>query len=425
MKSIKKPTKYVILLLVLASSFSFNSVARASYEQTLVCVQVGTPPVVRSWTNITLIYDNQFHDPMELQEEIDRIHNLVPDLVDIGVIGQSIQGRNLTYLRITNEQNTEQKAKTLVVAQHHGREQITVEASLRFILHLLNNYGIDEGITQHIDNQEIYVIPTLNPDALEIVVNLGNHWLRKNLRPYDNDGDGAFDEDPVEDVDGDGHIYGADVYTKNGSDLIYEYSYYEGIDNDGDGLINEDEAGLVDLNRNYATFWRNGTGWSPDPTNQVYPGTTPFSEPETDSFRQFALQHRFAMAYSLHSGINATYFLGDERGWYPEPNLYLDILADFYKILPSGFFPTSNLRSKGSQNSDLDIQTGLAGGWGEWMYYERGTLVPITFEIYHNASVDQPEAITTIVDNSTHFIEKWNGIYGFFAPEEQFINNLS
>jgi hypothetical protein len=390
----------------------------------LVIEKATTPSVERTWTTISLIYDEQFHDPVELDEEIENINSLVPELVDVEILGQSYQGRNLTCLRITNEMNTVQKAKTLVVAQHHGREQVTVEVSLRFILHLLNNYGVDDTITEYVDTQEIFVIPTLNPDALEIVVNEGNHWLRKNLRPYDNDGDGLVSEDDVEDVDGDGWISDFLVYEKDYPTEVpninsYDWEYWEGIDNDGDGLVNEDEVGLVDLNRNYPKFWGAGGGDLFIQETQIYCGTEPFSEPETQAFRDFALKHRFAMAYSLHTGINATYFPTNEYENWPEGPLYYSIASDFADILPDGFNDYL-----GYIGSNSRFETGLSGGWKEWMYYERGTTVPITFEIYHNATVDTEEAHVIIENNSTHIIREWKGIYGYFNPVESEIDSL-
>ncbi|MHA1902903.1 MAG: M14 family zinc carboxypeptidase [Candidatus Thorarchaeota archaeon] len=394
---------------------------------TLSITIVDTPAVERTWDDVSLLYGGQFHDSGELDEEIDNIHTLVPELVDIEVIGETYQGRNITALRITNELNTEQKAKTLVVAQHHGREQITVEMALRFILKLLNLYGVDEDITSYIDTEEIYVIPSLNLDALDIVVNEGQHWLRKNLRPFDNDGDGFFDEDSPEDVDGDGHITGYDVYTKTGPGGApeYQYTYYEGIDNDGDGLVNEDEAGLVDLNRNYAVGWGNNDSSSPDPLSQVYRGTGPFSEPETIAFRDFALKHSFSMAYSLHSGINVTFFATNSIGNWVEPSLYYGIAQDFIGFMPSGFndiygFSTSTAE----QTRSKVLDTAASGYWEDWMYQERRTVAPITFELYHNGSVDEPEAFVDIEDNSTHLIQEWKGIYGFFNPIESFIDDL-
>ncbi len=386
--------------------------------------KVTTPSVTRTWSAISLLYDNQFHDPLKLDEEIENIHTSVPELVDLEVIGESYQGRNLSCLRITNEQNTAQKAKTLVVAQHHGREQITVEMALRFILHLLNGYGVDDTITEYVDTQEIFVIPTLNPDALEIVVNQGNHWLRKNLRPYDNDGDGLFSEDDIEDVDGDGWISNFLVYEKEYSSEVphlydYDWEYWEGIDNDGDGLVNEDEVGLVDLNRNYATFWGLNDPDLLDPITQIYCGEEPFSEQETQAFRDFALNHRFAMAYSLHSGINATYFPQDADDDWTESILYYQIYSDFGDILPDSFNDYLSYMT-----SEMSQEAALSGGWAEWMYYEQGTTVPITFEVYHNGSVDAEEAHVIIENNNTHIIREWEGIYGYFNPTEEHINTL-
>ena len=419
------PSRYRGMLLVLLVSAAFLPVAVAAQETTTpapVVTRVDYLPLTRTWSDVALLYEGEFHDPIQVDEEIENIHNLVPELVDIEVLGQSYLGRNITCLRITNEQNTGQKAKTLVVAHHHGREQITVELALRFIIRLLNGYGVDTALTEYVDTQEIFVIPTLNPDALEEVVNNGNHWLRKNLRPYDNDGDGLFSEDDAEDVNGDGHISEYYVYEKSSPEdnppgVVYDYWYREGIDNDGDGLLNEDEVGLVDLNRNYPDFWNTADPDYYDVTTQVYHGTAPFSEPETQAFRDFALRHRFAMAYSLHSGINATYFVGDQYGDWVEGPLYYGMAADYADILPEGF--NEHLAYIGNR-----AESALPGGWGEWMYFTRGTTAPITFEIYTNASVHEPSAEVEIVNNSTHVIWEWKGIYGYFNPESEYINSL-
>ncbi|MFW9974107.1 MAG: M14 family zinc carboxypeptidase [Candidatus Thorarchaeota archaeon] len=419
-----KPRILLLALILVLVTTPIQVMATQQAEEVPVIEKVVTPSITRTWEDVILLYNDQFHDPTELNEEIENIHSLVPGLVNLEVIGQSYQGRNLTCLRITNELNTVQKAKTLVVAQHHGREQITVEMALRFVLHLLNSYGEDAAVTEYIDTQEIFIIPTLNPDALEIVVNQGNHWLRKNLRPYDNDGDGFYSEDDIEDVDGDGWISNFLVYEKESESEIpnindYDWEYWEGIDNDGDGLINEDEVGLVDLNRNYETFW--GIN-DPDlliPTTQVYCGNQSFSEPETQAFRDFALKHRFAMAYSLHSGINATYFPTDENEDWTENLLYYQMASDFADILPDSFN-----EYLGYIPSEKRLEAGLSGDWAEWMYYKRGTTVPITLELYHNGTVDSAAAHVIIENNSTHVIREWKGIYGYFNPDEAYINSL-
>ncbi len=105
-------------------------------------VEVVVSSITRTWDPVSLLYDDQFHDSAEVDEEIENIHSSVPELVDVEVIGQSYQGKNITSIRITNEQNTVQKAKTLVVAHHHGREQITIEMALRlfYLLFCMTNF---------------------------------------------------------------------------------------------------------------------------------------------------------------------------------------------------------------------------------------------------------------------------------------------
>ena len=60
--------------------------------------KVTTSSVTKTWSTLSLIYDNQFHDPGELDEEIELIHTSVPELVDLEVIGESYEGRNITCL---------------------------------------------------------------------------------------------------------------------------------------------------------------------------------------------------------------------------------------------------------------------------------------------------------------------------------------
>ena len=126
------------------------------------------------------------------------------------------------------------------------------------------------------------------------------------------------------------------------------------------------------------------------------------------------------MAYSLHSGINATYFPADASDRWFEPSLYYGMASDYSDILPSGF---NNIPGY-PQLSDDRIMSTTYGGWGEWMYTERGCTVPITFEVYTNATVHEDAASPIILNNDTHIIREWKGIYGYFAPVEGAINAL-
>lgn len=365
----------------------------------------------KDWYNIDLLYPDQYHTPEQLNEELLQINYSAPEIVDLFLIGKSIEGRDIYCVRITNELNPLPKANVLFVAQHHAREQITIEVVLRFMLILVNTHGINPEITEYLETEEIFFIPTLNPDGLQYTIGnetiQGDPWLRKNLRVFDDDRDGLNNEDPPDDTNGDGIISEFDVIDKNTGKIV-DY-YLEGIDNDGDGKINEDPLGGVDLNRNYDYRWNDSacnSGWGSDSTFSDYPGSSAFSEPETRSYRDFVKDRWFATAVSFHSGINATYFPWASNPYWAEKTLYSRIYSDLMQILPEKYITEPDYT--------------CAGEWGDWMYDKRDCLVPMTFEIYHNLSSE--EEVEQVSYNSTHEIWRWDGIYGCFSPDESAIN---
>ncbi len=406
----------LILVIFLLSAFIPSYTYEAS--ATLILEEHTPPDVQKTWGSLSLLYNNLFHNISILQDEIDAFDQAASDLIDVEVIGSSYHGQDIKSVRITNELRTRQKAKTLVVSHHHGNEQISVEVALRFIRDMLNNYGDDDVITKAIDSQEIYVIPTINPDALDRVVNENDYILRKNVRPFDDDGDGSIDEDPYEDIDGDGIVSIFTVYEKHNGTPVRLYYYYEGYDNDGDGLTNEDLIGHIDLNRNYDSFFRDGGSWGDDSLARNYPGISPFSEPETQAFRDFALQHRFAMAYSLHSGANATFFMKNSIR-FVEPDLCEAMIFDLGSMLPSSFF--FNDYFYGDPNEDPIY---VAGGWDNWMYFIRKTLMPISLELYTSGPAQDPANEVPIIDNATHLVTEWKETVRAANPEAHKIERL-
>ena len=117
----------------------------------------------------------------------------------------------------------------LFTGMHHAREWISVEVTLRFVEFLLEQYDHNPRIRQIVDAAEIWVIPMLNEDGYRYTWTKDRYW-RKNRRH------------------------------------------------------NADNSYGVDLNRNYDADW-GGEGSSKKGSSDVYCGTSPFSEPETDAVR--------------------------------------------------------------------------------------------------------------------------------------------
>lgn len=237
-----------------------------------------------------------------------------PDLVDLYTVGKSYEDRDIWQITITNRKTGKDTDKPgfYLESNRHSQEVTTAESALYFAWYILTNYGKDPEITNLVDEKALYIRVKNNPDGSLFYLNTAQ-INRSTVRPHDSDWDGMQDEDPLEDLDGDGFCYqmrkrvgrGQGDYIIDPDDKtrrlmervgkgMGDYRIYtEGIDNDLDGKYNEDGIGGLDLNRNYPENWRpepgrdlTGRGWT-----QLGAGAYPLSEPETRSVVLFLLQH--------------------------------------------------------------------------------------------------------------------------------------
>jgi len=236
-----------------------------------------------------------------------------PNIVELYQVGTSYEGRPIMQLTLTNKSTgkaTDKPAAFFEGGRHSG-EITSSESVLWLAQHLIENYGRDPKITKLLDTKAIYLRPQNNPDGSNMYLHSAQ-TNRSSVRPVDNDGDGLFDEDPGNDLNGDGVITQMRWRdTKNGDWIIdpkdksgrlmkrvergkgqYRMAG-EGIDDDGDGRVDEDGIGGLDLHRNYPENWRpdngmenTGRGWT-----QGGAGAFPLSEPETRATVLFALMN--------------------------------------------------------------------------------------------------------------------------------------
>ena len=255
-----------------------------------------------------------YHTSAEVEWWMHQWAKRYPDLVDLYEVGKSFGGRTLWQLTLTNKQTGKHtdKPAALFDAGRHSGEISSTESALYLAWYLLENYGKDAEITTLLDQKAIYVRPLNNPDGSDLY-RLTAQTNRSSVRPHDTDGDGLLDEDPGEDLDGDGYIRQMRQQVGTGKgDHIQDPKdpsgrsmkrvrdgtgdwkvWSEGIDNDGDGRYNEDGIGGLDLHRNYPQNWRpepggdlTGRGWT-----QFGAGEHPLSEPETRSLVLWLLRH--------------------------------------------------------------------------------------------------------------------------------------
>lgn len=265
---------------------------------------------------------NRYYTSEGLAEIGAKIAQAYPELVKRVSIGKSYKGRDIWMLQITNyaEGNADRKPAFYVDGNIHSNEIQGAEICIYTAWYLTENFGDVDYITEMLNDRVFYIVPTINPDAR-------NHYMqepntasspRSGLIPMDDDGDGLFDEDQPDDIDGNGSItqmrrksslgnlivnpqdprqmitVGPDDELPEGTER-YEYLGQEGYDNDGDGRINEDNVGYYDPNRDWG--WK----WQPD---YIQRGAYkyPFSIPENRAVADFVLAHpNIAGAQSFHN----------------------------------------------------------------------------------------------------------------------------
>ncbi|MGB8951917.1 MAG: M14 family metallopeptidase [Candidatus Aminicenantales bacterium] len=257
---------------------------------------------------------SHYHKYGEVVDFLKKWEKEYTHLVELYSVGKSFEGRDIWQITITNKSTGKDvdKPAMFIEGNRHSGEVTGAECALYFAWHVLTSYGKDPQITHLVDTKALYVKIKNNPDGSELYLNTAQS-NRSTVRPHDSDRDGLLDEDPPEDLDGDGfcmqmrqkvelgkgdYILDPEDSTgrlmKRASGGKGDYKVYsEGIDNDGDGQYNEDGIGGLDLHRNYPENWRpepgldlTGRGWT-----QGGAGEFPLSEVETRSVVLFLLQH--------------------------------------------------------------------------------------------------------------------------------------
>lgn len=218
-----------------------------------------------------------YHTYREILAFLDSMYARYPEIVaPKESIGATIEGRGIYAIKISdNPLEDEDEPEVLFDALIHAREPEGMEVLLYFIRYLCQQYQHDSIATYIVNNRELYFVPVVNPDGYvynELTSPGGGGVWRKNRR---RNPDGSFG---------------------------------------------------VDLNRNFGFMWGiDNYGSSPTPSDETYRGSSPFSEPETQAYRDFVTRHNFRLGINYHA----------YGGWYLYPWGYTQIkppLNDIYQI---------------------------------------------------------------------------------------------
>lgn len=89
-----------------------------------------------------------------------------PSIVRMVSIGQSVQGREIWMLKITDNPDVEEdEPEFKYTSSMHGDETVGIEMTLRLAELLTQNYGSDPALTELVNEIEIWLLPIHNPDG--------------------------------------------------------------------------------------------------------------------------------------------------------------------------------------------------------------------------------------------------------------------
>ena len=131
----------------------------------------------------------QHHNHDELQQAMSSIVLSYPHITRLYSIGQSVQGRELFVLEISDNPGVHEPGEPefKYVANMHGNEVTGREMLLHLMEYLCANYESSAEIRRLVDSTRIHLMPTMNPDGYSRAME-GDYYStvgRTNANGYD------------------------------------------------------------------------------------------------------------------------------------------------------------------------------------------------------------------------------------------------
>lgn len=157
----------------------------------------------------------------EMWDELRRLEAAHPNLMDVEVIGQSREGRDIAAVTLTNQATgaPAHKSAVFVDANIHAGEVSANSVAMYWISWCLAHYGEDTQATALLDQHTVYLVPRIALDGAELYLTTPARFRSSpHLYPYTEPREGFV----ADDVNGDGHILQMRVPAVDGGYAIDE-----------------------------------------------------------------------------------------------------------------------------------------------------------------------------------------------------------
>jgi murein tripeptide amidase MpaA len=322
---------FIVLLLVLGTASSSPAITldEETKSQHPLLEPASSPPVDPT-DGVT-----DYHTYDEMVTELGQVVTDHSPIVSLTSIGTTYEGRDIWAMKISdNPLLEEDEPEVYFNCMHHSREWLTTEVCLYIIQTLTDGYGLNQTITDIVNERQAWVIPMVNPD---------------------------------------GRIY-------DGGDDPQSYANWR-----KNRFPNGDGSFGVDLNRNYGYMW-GGAGASDVTSSPIYRGSEPFSELETRSTRDFVVEHDFVFAISYHSSSQLILYPWGNTVNVTEDDSLFSTLASEMSNRITNKAGSSSPGYTPAKGSDLYLTSGTDD---DWLYAEKG-IYAFTIELYPHWSDTGP-----------------------------------
>ncbi|RJP38744.1 MAG: hypothetical protein C4547_04120 [Phycisphaerales bacterium] len=289
-----------------------------------------------------------YHSNQQAISILERIAGQYPNLTTLQTIGESVEGRPIYALRVSEHPElADARPAILIMGCHHAREWISVEVPLYYADYLTEQFRRDGDVTRLLKRADVWIIPVVNPDGFEYSWT-DDRWWRKNRSKSLYTVSSAYRESDggqtrqfelslhtdvaglryVVTVDGAQDDFTSEWFTDEKGDVKVVLStaagtfpprfppmdarvalmvnrQFIGTFAESGGVWSTSGEGVnaygVDNNRNYGYQWGLSTGSSGNPRSETYRGPEAFSEPETRAIRDLMDRRAFLSAISYHN----------------------------------------------------------------------------------------------------------------------------
>jgi hypothetical protein len=193
---------------------------------------------------------------------------------------KSLEGRPIEAVEIAADvgRPTDGRPIFLLSGLTHAREWPGGEMAMEFALDLAKGFGTDATITDLLQRVRVVVVPVANPDGFAVSRGAADALAAGDDRPDT--------------------VTLAQIVNDQGA---YKRKNCRALTPETQSVPCALRAPFgVDLNRAYSAYW-GGDGSSPDPNTQQYRGPAPFTEPEAQAVRAFAVANQVQVFITNHT----------------------------------------------------------------------------------------------------------------------------